>query len=142
MACAAFEKKADQRPPLKVVTEFYDGIKSGSMFPLSHDFNEIALRNAEICQMDKTYGTCGLNIYLNVPVAALKDDFKLTNFIAAESYPAGTVDISFKIMGYNRKIRYLLIQEDGQWVANDIFHNGVSIRKKMNDDVTYYFLKK
>lgn len=153
LSCTGLEKKPDSRPAKEIVTSFYQDYmdakvpwsKTPKNMNFSRAFNDLSKENHTICALHAKTDICGWDasgdIYLDTQDVDKNLNFKNSRFMATEALP-GKVDVEFRVYNVPHRVRYVMIQEDGEWVVDDILYNGKSTRQRMKDEITYYYLHK
>lgn len=146
----SLEKRPDPRPASEIVTTFYQNYmnKTPGRDPhmkYSEAFYKLFEDHHTVCKVKNEKDKCSWNserdIYLDTRAIDPKLNFKNSQFSVSEN-EFGKVDVEFKIYKTLHKMRFLMIQVEGEWVVDDIYYGGKSTRQRLKDEVEYYYLHK
>lgn len=158
-ACSNLETKPETRTAAQAVSDFYRDFMSTKRKVMeehfSKSFDELSELNDQTCASRPGSDICGWNsdgkIYLNSSEVDPKLSFENSKFSAVETEP-GLVDVTLNVLPsqraktnstyYIRKLRYRMVRDEGKWAIDDILVNGKSIRKQMEHEIKFYYLKK
>lgn len=117
--------------------------------PLSKAWQELVAKNEEVCRKKAGSGICGVyshgDVYLDSQEWSADLTFANSGFRADEITP-GRIYVRFMLfpqyreaqMKSPRTLTYLMIEEDGRWVVDDIVMRNRSTKQSMRDEIRYY----
>ncbi len=141
----------------EIVDSFYKDYLSGSMssknkkpeMAFSENFKGMIEKNAQVCKEKAGGDICGWqangNAYLNSQEYDPKLDYKNSGIKVTEP-ETGKVNVKMNIYPsqkgsgefYDRNITFIMIQEKGKWVADDIVYGDKSSRKTIQEEIDFY----
>ncbi|MFZ4715232.1 MAG: hypothetical protein ACOYL6_16030 [Bacteriovoracaceae bacterium] len=147
------KKSLLKTPEQKVIEDFYRGYfvdKSRlNHLPFSKSFNQLVSKNAKICEKYAGTDVCGWgadgDLYLHAQEYDPNLSFENSKFQIEQS-KSGLVVVRFNIYPsitdagnfYDREFQFVMIQEEGKWVVDDMIADGESSRKLMEDEILVY----
>lgn len=129
----------------------YDGKSKKPSFPFSKSFRALIEKNKKICA--KQEDVCGWDadgdVFLNSQETDPKLSFKNSGIRFSEKEP-GRISVHLNVYpsqkeeakSYDRDLVFVMIRENGRWVADDIFEGTKSSRKMIQEENKLYEKKK
>lgn len=117
--------------------------------PFSKSFQDLIDQNSKICEEKAKGDICGWasdgDIYLNTQEVDPDLNFENSDFRIVSPEPH-IVEVILQIMPNSnlktefseRKFRFLMKEEDGSWVVDNIIQNGISVRKLIEEEIEFY----
>jgi len=154
-ACATPQDDSP-RTALETVEQFYRSYLSlannkprDTHPPLSKAWQELVAKNEEVCRKKAGSGVCGVyshgDVYLDSQEWSTDLNFANSGFRADEITP-GKIYVRFMLFPHyreaqmkgSRTLTYLMVEEDGRWVVDDIVMRNRSTKQSMRDEIKYY----
>ena len=155
-ACAQTSQDNSPRTALETVEQFYrsylalpNGKPRNAHPPFSKSWQELVDRNAAVCRKKAGSGICGAyahgDMYLDSQEWSADLNFTNSGFRADEIRP-GRIYVRFMLfpqyrdakMKNARTLTYLMIEEDGRWVVDDIIMRNRSTKESIRQETQYF----